>query len=49
MHVPIIGRLTGKEDTELLQEEGAYIAKARAEGLVQDFFVEANRSAQSVP
>jgi len=39
----MIGQLTGKECTELLQGEGAYIAKARAESLVQDFFVKADR------
>jgi hypothetical protein len=33
----MIGQLTGKEYTELLQGEGAYIAKPRAEGLVQDW------------
>jgi hypothetical protein len=40
----MIGQLTGKEYTELLQEEGADIDKARAEGLVQDFFMKADRS-----
>jgi len=44
MHVLMIGQLTGKEYTELLQEEGADIDKARAEGLVQDFFMKADRS-----
>jgi hypothetical protein len=29
---------------ELLQEEGAFIGKARAEGRVQDVFIKANRS-----
>lgn len=44
MHVLMVGQLTGKEYTELLQEEAAYIAKARAEGLVQDLFIKADRS-----
>lgn len=43
MHVLMIGQLTDKEYTELLQGEGAYITKARAEGLVHDFFIKADR------
>ena len=38
MHVLMIGHLTGKDFSELLQEEGMFIAKARAEGTVRDVF-----------
>lgn len=44
MHVLMIGQLTGKEYNELLQEEGAFIGKARAEGLVQDVFLKADQT-----
>ena len=44
MHVLMIGHLTGKDYSELLQEEGMFIGKARAEGAVRDVFLKADRS-----
>jgi hypothetical protein len=44
----MIGQLTGKEYTELPQEDWAYI-KARPEGLVQDSSSKRTDPAQSVP
>jgi len=44
MHVLMIGHLTGKDYSELLPEEGMFIAKARAEGTVRDVFLKADHS-----
>ena len=44
MHVLKIGHLTGKDYSELLPEEGMFIAKARAEGLVRDVFLKADHT-----
>ena len=44
MHVLMIGRSTGKDYSELLPEEGMFIAKARAEGLVRDVFLKADHT-----
>jgi len=44
VHVLMIGHLTGKDYSELLQEEGMFIAKARAEGAVRDVFLKADHS-----
>jgi len=45
MHVLMIGQVTGKEYTELqLQEEGVFIANAKAEGLVQELFLKADQT-----
>jgi hypothetical protein len=40
----MIGQLTGKDYQHLLQEEGAFIAPLRAEGLVRDIFIKADGS-----
>jgi hypothetical protein len=44
MHVLMIGHLTGKDYSELSPEEGMFIAKARAEGLVRDIFLKADHT-----
>ena len=44
MHVLMIGHLTGKDYSELLEEEGKFIGKSRAEGIVGDVFLKADRT-----
>jgi len=40
----MIGHLTGKDYRELLPEEGMFIAKARAEGVVRDDFLKTDHT-----
>ena len=42
MHVLMIGHLTGKDYSDLLEEEGKFIGKARAEGIVGDVYLKAD-------
>jgi hypothetical protein len=44
MQALMIGHLTGKDYVELWPEEGMFIAKARAEGLVRDVFLKADHT-----
>lgn len=44
MHVLMIGHLTGKDYSELLPEEGMFIAEARAKGLVRDVFLKTDHT-----
>ena len=44
MKVLVIGQLTGKDITPHLQAEGRRVAELRAEGLIRDVFLKADRS-----
>ena len=44
MNVLVIGQLTGKDITPHLQAEGRRVAELRAEGLIRDVFLKADRS-----
>ena len=44
MHVLMLGQLTGKDYLQLLPEEGQFIAKAKAEGLVRDAWIKADHT-----
>jgi hypothetical protein len=44
MKVLAIGQLTGKDITPHLQEEGRRVAELRADGLIRDVFLKADRT-----
>ncbi|MGH3196312.1 MAG: hypothetical protein ACRDOH_10010 [Streptosporangiaceae bacterium] len=44
MKGPVIGHLTGKDIEQHLQAEGRRVAELRADGLVRDVFLKADRS-----
>ena len=44
MKVLVIGQLTGKDITPHLAAEGRRVAELRAEGLIRDVFLKADRS-----